>query len=252
MIWKHLGAFVLAVGLGSLLGAGICHYRHRAPQVVTQAPECKECECKSGGWCCCGGKCKPKCDCGPGCKCEKPELIVKHRGPHPAPRPIPRPYYPYPYPYYPSPYYPYPYFPRPYPYYGVQAAGVTDVDTDGLKAAIKKFEGKTVLVEVWGTWCGPCRRQTPKTIALSVKYRVPLLMISVGEQSSAAPQKFLTDHFFAWTNTAVNFTGTLSDLKPLVDYPGYVPHMLIIDAKGKHYEFSEATLKALCPPTRTN
>lgn len=32
-------------------------------------PECTECgHCKTGGWCCCRGTCKPKCNC-PNCSC---------------------------------------------------------------------------------------------------------------------------------------------------------------------------------------
>lgn len=32
------------------------------------------------------------------------------------------------------------------------------------------FEGKVVIVDLWGTWCGPCLREIPHFVALRQKY----------------------------------------------------------------------------------
>ena len=34
-----------------------------------------------------------------------------------------------------------------------------------------RFDGKVVLVDIWGTWCPPCRKAAPKLTALQDKYR---------------------------------------------------------------------------------
>ncbi len=43
--------------------------------------------------------------------------------------------------------------------------------TDGKPFKFADLRGKVVLVDVWATFCGPCREQAPKLAELSKKYR---------------------------------------------------------------------------------
>jgi thiol-disulfide isomerase/thioredoxin len=42
---------------------------------------------------------------------------------------------------------------------------------DGNKFKVSDKKGKVVLLNIWGTWCGPCRAEMPTLIALEDQYR---------------------------------------------------------------------------------
>lgn len=42
---------------------------------------------------------------------------------------------------------------------------------DGSKAKLEDYKGKVLLVNIWGTWCGPCRAEIPELIKLKDEYK---------------------------------------------------------------------------------
>ncbi|MBI3450551.1 MAG: TlpA family protein disulfide reductase [Acidobacteria bacterium] len=42
---------------------------------------------------------------------------------------------------------------------------------DGGKITQGEFRGRILVVDVWGTWCGPCRQIIPHLVAIYNKYR---------------------------------------------------------------------------------
>ncbi len=44
-------------------------------------------------------------------------------------------------------------------------------DLDGNTFKIEDKKGKVVLINLWATWCGPCRAEMPELVALQEKYR---------------------------------------------------------------------------------
>lgn len=44
-------------------------------------------------------------------------------------------------------------------------------DVDGKPIKLSEFAGKVLIVNLWATWCGPCRAETPELIQISKEYK---------------------------------------------------------------------------------
>lgn len=53
----------------------------------------------------------------------------------------------------------------------VPAPDFTLQDMDGEEHALSDFRGKVVMLNFWGTWCPPCRREMPSLERLYRKYK---------------------------------------------------------------------------------
>jgi len=52
----------------------------------------------------------------------------------------------------------------------VAVADVPFKDADGAELKLSNFRGRIVMLNLWATWCAPCRREMPALDALQSKY----------------------------------------------------------------------------------
>ncbi len=44
-------------------------------------------------------------------------------------------------------------------------------DMNGQQIDLNHFKGKYLLIEFWGSWCGPCRKENPILVMMYEKYK---------------------------------------------------------------------------------
>lgn len=74
---------------------------------------------------------------------------------------------------------------------GKPAPDMEFVDATGAKHRIADFKGKPVMVNLWATWCAPCKIEMPTLAALQKRYegKVEVLAVSIDKPEQAAEAK---------------------------------------------------------------
>ncbi|MFM2393806.1 MAG: hypothetical protein RLZZ546_1788, partial [Bacteroidota bacterium] len=111
---------------------------------------------------------------------------------------------------------------------------------DGTPSSIKKYEGTYLLVDFWGSWCGPCRQESPLIVDLynefhGKKYKDALDfdVLSIGIESDEKKwEKAIEIDGLKWPNHV--YQGQRFD-SPLAKYYKVreIPSKFLLDSKGK-------------------
>jgi len=100
-----------------------------------------------------------------------------------------------------------------------------------FKDILKKYKGKTLLIEVWASWCGDCVKAMPKIKELQANNPdVAYLFISMDKtadkwKEGIAKHNLKGDHFMA-NDQMKGVFGKAIDLD-------WIPRYIIIDKTGK-------------------
>jgi glutathione peroxidase-family protein len=71
-------------------------------------------------------------------------------------------------------------------------ASITDVELRAVSGApikLSNYAGKVLVVNLWATWCGPCRQETPELVKLHQEFRskgVEVVGLSTEEYEESA------------------------------------------------------------------
>lgn len=106
------------------------------------------------------------------------------------------------------------------------------VDEDGQELTLADFRGRVVLLNIWATWCVPCREEMPTLDALQTKLGGPdfqVLPLSVDRTGSDVVQRF-------YAEISISTLGVyLSDQRQAMSALGVLglPTTLLIDRNGR-------------------
>jgi thiol-disulfide isomerase/thioredoxin len=96
-------------------------------------------------------------------------------------------------------------------------------DLDGKVRHLSDFRGSVVLLDFWGTWCGPCVAATPELVGLYEKYHSRGFEIVGVDSGDSREQlmKFMADKKMTWTQTMESDKGPLATLFRVSGWPTY-------------------------------
>jgi thiol-disulfide isomerase/thioredoxin len=69
-------------------------------------------------------------------------------------------------------------------------------DAAGKEVTLSSFKGKTILLNLWATWCGPCREEMPALNRLQAELgsdKFEVVALSLDRKGYDASKKFLDD-----------------------------------------------------------
>ena len=112
---------------------------------------------------------------------------------------------------------------------------LTFTGADGKPRALADFQGKTILLNLWATWCVPCRKEMPALDALQAKLgsdRFEVVAVNIDTRNLDKPKAWLQEvgitklGYYADPSAKV-----FQDLKAIGKAFG-MPTTLLIDPQG--------------------
>ena len=108
-------------------------------------------------------------------------------------------------------------------------------DADGKPKKLSDWRGRTVLVNLWATWCVPCRKEMPALDALEARLGGPgfeVVAVNIDTRDPEKPKNFLKDaHLTRLGYFSDQKAKVFQDLKSIGRALG-MPTSVLVDSQG--------------------
>ncbi|MFS8978526.1 TlpA disulfide reductase family protein [Cupriavidus necator] len=127
-------------------------------------------------------------------------------------------------------------------------------DAAGADLDLGKLRGKTVVVNFWAPWCGPCVEEMPELTALHDEFKNrEVEFVGIGIDSAANIQQFTKKVPVAYLLAVAGFAGTELS-RNFGNSAGGLPYTVVINPDGsvkyrKMGRVTAAELRAVLPRT---
>lgn len=109
---------------------------------------------------------------------------------------------------------------------------------DGRNFTLKELEGKVVLINLWATWCGPCRLEIPELVKLQKKYQdrgLVIIGLNVDAEEKEAIEAFREKYEVSYP--LVTSEGSFISEFSKITGAGMIPQSFLIGKDGRLITF---------------
>lgn len=108
------------------------------------------------------------------------------------------------------------------------------VDLDGNTVSLEDFRGKIAIVDIWGTWCPPCREEIPHFVKLKETYPADLAVVGINYEHSEGDEAVEGIRKFA-ADVGINYPCVIGDqaTQDLIPQLEGFPTTLFLDRDGR-------------------
>lgn len=130
-------------------------------------------------------------------------------------------------------------------------------DVNGQKINLESLKGRVCVVDIWGTWCPPCRQEVPGFVKLQDEYgKYGLQIVGLNDERGPSEEANVATVKNFIDNNSMNYPCALVSeeiMEQLPEFKGY-PTTLFIDHHGKvrltafgyhEYGYIETVVKSL-------
>jgi len=106
-------------------------------------------------------------------------------------------------------------------------------DLQGRPLSTADFEGKVVVINVWGSWCAPCRKEAPALVEAQQQTKDVAQFVGINTRDLDRAPALAFDRAFEINYPSI-FDPSGSELLKFTDLPpGMIPSTLVIDEQGR-------------------
>lgn len=130
-------------------------------------------------------------------------------------------------------------------------------DVDGKPIKLDDYKGQVRIVDIWGTWCPPCRQEVPMFVKLQDAYgKYGLQIIGLNDERGPSPEANIQTVKNFMANASVNYPCAMVTPEVVEQVPefGGFPTTVVIDHTGKvrlkafgyhEYEYFDTVVREL-------